>query len=155
MTEPTPAQINSACLSFDHSFGLLKGVEREQIIFCAREWLRAWQKEGIGADRNEIIERCACVVDQANREGPYQAIAAASRIRALKDSSDPQLQWQPIETAPKDGTWIIVRCNDHSRLYLMSWGRARDGEMWWCTSTNSYGEGLFNCGGGWIPAPQP
>lgn len=35
--------------------------------------------------RNEIIEQCAAVVDQCNREGPYQAIAAATRIRALKD----------------------------------------------------------------------
>ena len=29
------------------------------------------------------IERAAEVVDQCNREGPYNAIAAASRIRAL------------------------------------------------------------------------
>jgi len=30
------------------------------------------------------IERAADVVDQCNREGPYNAIGAASRIRALK-----------------------------------------------------------------------
>ena len=42
----------------------------------------AWEFRGL--DANEIIEACACVVDQCNREGPYQAIAAASRIRALK-----------------------------------------------------------------------
>lgn len=35
--------------------------------------------------RNDVIEECAAVVDQCNREGPYQAIAAAKRIRALKD----------------------------------------------------------------------
>jgi hypothetical protein len=29
------------------------------------------------------IERAASVVDQCNREGPYNAIGAASRIRAL------------------------------------------------------------------------
>lgn len=36
------------------------------------------------SERNAIIELCASVVDQCNREGPYQAIAAAKRIRALK-----------------------------------------------------------------------
>jgi hypothetical protein len=39
-------------------------------------------------ERNAIIERCAAVVDQCNREGPYQAIAAARRIRALKDFTE-------------------------------------------------------------------
>ena len=42
----------------------------------------AWEFRGL--DANEIIEACARVVDACNREGPYQAIAAASRIRALK-----------------------------------------------------------------------
>jgi len=83
---PTPEQINSACLSFRHDFGLLNDDERAAIRFEAREWLRAWQKEGFGCDRNEVIERCAAVVDQCNREGPYQAIAAAGRIRALLDA---------------------------------------------------------------------
>jgi hypothetical protein len=90
--EPTPAQLNSACLSYDHSFGLMDGAEREMVLFDAREWLRAWQKEGIGCDRNEVVEMCARVVDQANREGPYEAIASAKRIRALKNTAHPQPQ---------------------------------------------------------------
>jgi hypothetical protein len=80
---PTAAQIASACLSYRHDFGLLDDEQRKTVKHAAVEWLRAWQKEGAGSDRNEIIERCARVVDHANREGPYQAIAAASRIRAL------------------------------------------------------------------------
>ncbi len=32
---------------------------------------------------NAAIERAASVVDQCNHEGPYNAIGAASRIRAL------------------------------------------------------------------------
>lgn len=81
---PTETQINSACLSYRHDFGLLNEEERKMVRFQAVEWLNAWLKEGIGCDRNEVIERCAAVVDQCNREGPYQAIAAAPRIRALK-----------------------------------------------------------------------
>lgn len=82
--KPTPAQIDSACLSYRHDFGLLPENDRATIRLEAKWWLEAWLKEGIGCDRSEVIERCAAVVDQCNREGPYQAIAAAPRIRALK-----------------------------------------------------------------------
>lgn len=41
------------------------------------------EKEGAGCDRAEVIEKCAAIVDQCNREGPYQAIGAAARIRAF------------------------------------------------------------------------
>lgn len=35
-------------------------------------------------DWNEAVEASAKVVDQCNREGPYNAICAAPRIRELK-----------------------------------------------------------------------
>lgn len=38
--------------------------------------------ESAGYERG--VEEAARVVDECNREGPYQAIGAASRIRALK-----------------------------------------------------------------------
>ena len=81
---PTPAQIDSACLSYRHDFGLLPDHERAALRYEALEWWIAWQKEGLGCDRNEVIERCAAVVDQCNRDGPYNAIGAAPLIRALK-----------------------------------------------------------------------
>lgn len=43
--EPTDAQINSACMSFRHDFGLLSDEERARTKFYAREWLRAWLRE--------------------------------------------------------------------------------------------------------------
>jgi Lar family restriction alleviation protein len=43
--EPTQAQIDSACMSYTHDFGLLKGTAKEAVRFAATEWLRAWQKE--------------------------------------------------------------------------------------------------------------
>lgn len=38
--------------------------------------------------RNAALEEAAAVVDQCNREGPYNAIGAAARIRALKAKED-------------------------------------------------------------------
>lgn len=43
--EPTEAQIASACLSYDHSFGLMDGPERVALMHQAREWFHAWRKE--------------------------------------------------------------------------------------------------------------
>lgn len=41
-------------------------------------------------ERNEIIEQCAQVVDQCNREGREQLNGAAVRIRAMKNDPMPQ-----------------------------------------------------------------
>jgi NTP pyrophosphatase (non-canonical NTP hydrolase) len=43
--QPTEAQINSACMSYRHDFGLLEGEERERIRSQARWWLQAWMRE--------------------------------------------------------------------------------------------------------------
>ena len=48
-------------------------------------------------ERNAVIEECALIVDRCNREGPYQAIAAAKHIRALKEfSAEPHCASQLI-----------------------------------------------------------
>jgi hypothetical protein len=44
-TFPTEAQVRSACLSFRHDFGLLGTTVQANVMWQAREWLRAWQKE--------------------------------------------------------------------------------------------------------------
>jgi len=88
--EPTDAQLSSACMSYRHDYGLLDATAQQTMKWQAKEWLIAWRKEGFGCDRDEVIERCAVVVDRANKEGPYQAIASASRIRALKGVADPR-----------------------------------------------------------------
>jgi len=43
--EPTEAQVDSACLSYRHDFGMLEPEEQRAIRFKAREWLRAWLRE--------------------------------------------------------------------------------------------------------------
>ncbi len=41
----TDAQLASACVSYRHDFGLLSEEERKRIMFQAREWERAINKE--------------------------------------------------------------------------------------------------------------
>lgn len=57
--------------------------------------------------------------------------------------------WQPIETAPKDGTWILAAGVDGS-LSRISWGRTRQGELAWCTAN---GWCAFRYLLGWMPLP--
>lgn len=42
---PSEAEIDSACLSIDHSFGLMDIELQNRMRFEAREWLHAWGKE--------------------------------------------------------------------------------------------------------------
>jgi hypothetical protein len=61
--------------------------------------------------------------------------------------------WQTWYTAPKDGKWIIARCNDHSMVVRLCWGRNRENQMAWCSATSWFGDGLFIPYGNWIPDP--
>jgi hypothetical protein len=60
-------------------------------------------------------------------------------------------EWQPIETAPRDGTWIIVLMGN-GQVWKASWGRDRRNEMHWCTDVLS----LARCRvTHWMPLPDP
>lgn len=41
----TEAQLNSACMSYRHDFGLMTPDEQERLRWSAKEWLHAWRKE--------------------------------------------------------------------------------------------------------------
>jgi hypothetical protein len=79
------------------------------------------------------------------------------RARAGIASYEGETGWRPIETAPKDGRWIIAVCNNRVSVHRISWGRNRDGQLGWCEADGflSYGDGLFSPNGGWTPCPQP
>jgi hypothetical protein len=63
-------------------------------------------------------------------------------------------QMQPFELAPRDGSWIIAFCNDHSQMFRVSWRRDQDGHLAWCSTTKSYGDGIFLPFGAWIYCPD-
>jgi hypothetical protein len=74
--------------------------------------------------------------------------------RGMTTTTQP-LAWHPFSSAPKDGRWIIARCNDKSKLFYISWGPDMEGHPSWCSQRKSYGDGLFLPDGDWINAPQP
>lgn len=46
---------------------------------------------------------------------------AESTLLALADEKE-RAGWQPIETAPKDGTWILCCCDANNYYMVLRWG---------------------------------
>lgn len=93
--EPSQDQVDSACMSYRHDFGLMIGEERLQIQAEARQWLIAWQKEGIAANppgdvREKVIEECIRVAAGVLQMAPETAggpLFDALRALASKDAA--------------------------------------------------------------------
>jgi len=51
--------------------------------------------------------------------------------------------WRPIETAPKDGTWVLLWSDSHWSVARNDRGRWDDGERWQDRATH------------WMPLPAP
>lgn len=72
-------------------------------------------------------------------------------------------QWQPIETAPRDGTEIVGWNGSYVTVYIWDDSEDDDGHTGWCVSGYSYGGILYNLHnttGGinpthWQPLPEP
>ena len=81
---------------------------------------------------------------------------AEAALQQAQDSIARLSSWQPMTTAPKDGSEIIVLLKDQSRAhhpYFVSsavWRDADEGvqEGWWDDTCISYWEPL-----GWLPHP--
>lgn len=63
-------------------------------------------------------------------------------------------EWQPIETAPKDGTWILVWMPDRG-VMVVSWGEhyRNDNEYGWMDYLDSFFE--LDEATHWMPSPEP
>jgi hypothetical protein len=70
-----------------------------------------------------------------------------AEVRRLREA----LTWQPIETAPKDGTWVIVLMRN-GQVWKASWGRDRQNELHWCTHVLSPADRVVTH---WMPLPAP
>jgi hypothetical protein len=65
-------------------------------------------------------------------------------------------QWQPIETAPKDGTWILIYkpfnlCGFDDSEWFLGKYMVRWFDGYWCISQNQMLEYPTH----WMPLPNP
>lgn len=84
----------------------------------------AWSRPDGGQD--------ACIASNLANEAADRIAADAAKIASLeteraqlrsRETQEPTEAWQPIETAPKDGTWQVVAHFDSKCFYF--WHRAR------------------------------
>lgn len=62
-------------------------------------------------------------------------------------------EWQPIETAPQDGTRILL-CDDRCKPFPTLLGRWCHG-AWWSDATNSGASIVWSDATHWMPLPAP
>lgn len=72
--------------------------------------------------------------------------------------------WQPIETAPKDGTRIVVYQGNGTGFYttkgdigIAAWGKqaSPDGNLTWCEVHCCDGVTTYDHATHWMPLPSP
>ena len=91
----------------------------------------------ITADANYIVLACNAMP------------ALIAELEAAKPPASPE-GWQDMASAPKDGTWLIGHRSDGT-VFRISWGRARDNSLGWCSVNRKHFEDEFD---GWIACPQ-
>jgi hypothetical protein len=64
---------------------------------------------------------------------------------------DEMSEWQPIETAPKEGEAILVYFQKWKSQYVVSWGSSFDGDGWWCLDNMLSAADASH----WMPLPEP
>jgi hypothetical protein len=61
-------------------------------------------------------------------------------------------EWQPMKTAPKDGSWILA-ASSSGEWARISWGRNRSGDLVWCSPGYWWTEGDRKFSH-WMPLPD-
>jgi hypothetical protein len=107
-----------------------------------------------------LIERLRDVAGELSSYG-----VPRSAVHALCDAADALArlslppEWQPIESAPKDGTRILVAFR-RIGIHAVSWEEAINGLEGWCVNDEKHGP--YSLRGyldedilGWMPLPAP
>lgn len=84
--------------------------------------------------------------DQRNMQFEIVALEMAKRI--LKSDVG---KWQPIKTAQKDGTWIILLMRN-GQVWKASWSVDWGNQQCWCTDKVSLAGCVVTH---WMPLPEP
>ena len=85
----------------------------------------------------------------ASLEAGKAACEAHWRAKLAEVLEEVPEEWQPIETAPKDGTNILVWCPERNRVYLVYWDEFADD---WFAFTDRW---ISKVVSHWMPVPKP
>lgn len=102
---------------------------------------------GLTDEQREAIQRAIDYADMSDRDSDAEALRALLAI-PLPEPRAEVTDWQPIETAPKDGTLVLLVATRHSMLYPnpeMIVGAYRRG--WWS------GPAVLSHVTHWMPLP--
>ena len=100
---------------------------------------------GIGAlSMADLVETPMSVMRQG-----YAAHEEITRLRAEVERLRAEAEWQPIETAPKDGTRILV-ASKMGGVYLVSWWKGKRTARW-----DNGARPLYSTPTHWHPLPAP
>jgi len=135
------------------------GDRNKRLVVLLRRVADALPQEPQG----DVVEAVAKAIrDEVSRGIGLARLFSEDSARAALSAAEPFIQariaaavepggWQPIETAPKDGTWLLGWANDNAP-YRISWGRNHNDRLAWCTTFGSFVEGYITH---WRPLPAP
>ncbi len=136
MTAPTPEQIEN--------------VPQKDVIRLLRNLKNAAYSHGV-TDQTEYYSDKKYRVAQENSEAAFEelrtAIASLQAENARLKSKVARYVWQPIETAPKDGSPVLVFDGEH---YAVGYWATEIGE-WWVSKKMK----TTMLGTHWMPLPAP
>lgn len=110
---------------------------------------------------NRTIEQIKGLEELANLRSPTAYVFSNETVSNIaKDSLliikelQEQGNWQPIETAPKDGTAILVCEGENIGVVLWRQQAFTNGEMEWCAQDCCDGVTIYKPTH-WMPLPKP
>lgn len=118
---------------------------REACATVAERFATYWQRGSDDADRNTDKGKA---FGEIASEVARQFAGCATQIRALPL---PETGWRTMESAPKDGAWILGWESGGS-VYRISWGKNHNDQFAWCSVAGSFVPGAITH---WLPLPAP
>ena len=135
----------------------------EKLIHDLRARINPQYYDQIGT---ESYERNQCVMameylQQENERQRFDILAMNQSLDLLREENErlrkdaERIEWQPIETAPKDGTDILVMTGE--TMHVVRWINIHGDFDYWAVDDNKHGP--FTLRGkaptNWMPLPEP
>ena len=135
----------------------------EKLIHDLRARINPQYYDQIGT---ESYERNQCVMameylQQENERQRFDILAMNQSLDLLREENErlkadaERIEWQPIETAPKDGTDILVMTGE--TMHVVRWINIHGDFDYWAVDDNKHGP--FTLRGKapthWMPLPEP